>query len=748
MPSSEDQTEQGQYRQHLKSNRVTLTSAALPPKTAFDGSLGGYEWLLFFLLPVLTLVFDSNPIFSNGSSVDAWVYLGFFYNLVDFLRDAFPGTYYGSRLSWLIPGYIVHHVFSPVVATCVLHLLVYFIATFSLYYTLLRTAGKSAALLISVAFGIYPYFWQAAGSDYVDGFGIAMYLGTTALLTKAASSSHRWPLAAAGAVYALLIYSNLVWVAFTPMLALHYIGLCRIFNHGIRAATVFRGLMWAALGAAGVTLALGTTNYFIDGNFWFYEPSVKFAASEAGKPNRWYRGVWAGGVLLPWLILPAVVFVFGLLLQVRGRIRSGRSGIATLYFLEFLAAAALFVWLQYRGSPLLGLMYYASYLIPMTFLAAPVFLPDTFETRGRASWIGALALACGLTVAWRCGVTLATHRPGVLDCATAIAFIGVLAAGARTSWRFAALAAGLAVIYARSSVGDLGIDESPPGIHRASYARIMTTRSTIEAARRDSKIRFWYTESDPNWVEFRGLSSTYLWEYSLINLGFPKLPPDPRISAPAFVVVASSMPDAPQVAIAALVPALREKAMMPMLRRVESLNGAFGPYTVSIIEAVDDYSRYQALSWKEGQLEVPEPGTPGTAASLPDSAWQIVESDKGATLNRTADGIRVKTSATRYGYGTVYPELKAPRDGVYRFVLRYSPVSGALMFGALASSGQWITTTTVRSPDGNDRIMRLETPLRKGEAFQLITVNYQKRKQTAEYVIKRAEAFVRRTGER
>jgi len=42
----------------------------------------------------------------------------------EYKRDLFYGVYYGSRLSWILPGFLVHSIFSPVVANCVLHLLV------------------------------------------------------------------------------------------------------------------------------------------------------------------------------------------------------------------------------------------------------------------------------------------------------------------------------------------------------------------------------------------------------------------------------------------------------------------------------------------------------------------------------------------------------------------------------------------------------------------------------------------------
>jgi hypothetical protein len=40
------------------------------------------------------------------------VYLGLFGNLTEFQRDLFPGTYYGSRLAWILPGYLPYALFA------------------------------------------------------------------------------------------------------------------------------------------------------------------------------------------------------------------------------------------------------------------------------------------------------------------------------------------------------------------------------------------------------------------------------------------------------------------------------------------------------------------------------------------------------------------------------------------------------------------------------------------------------------
>ena len=101
---------------------------ASPPQSWLQ--IDPYIFILF-LLPCFVLWRNSNLVFTPVGTIDPWGYYGFFRNLVSFKRDLFPGTYYGSRLSWVLLGYVVNKLFSPLVANYVLHLSVYYTALLS-----------------------------------------------------------------------------------------------------------------------------------------------------------------------------------------------------------------------------------------------------------------------------------------------------------------------------------------------------------------------------------------------------------------------------------------------------------------------------------------------------------------------------------------------------------------------------------------------------------------------------------------
>ena len=115
---------------------------------------------------------------------DPWFYLGYFHNLVNFKRDLFPGFYYGSRLSWILPGYLANWILPPLFANAVLHLGVHTVATASLFRILRSTAGVRAAFLTAILFSVNPWFWCVTGWDHVTGAAIAYLLLGMACLPR------------------------------------------------------------------------------------------------------------------------------------------------------------------------------------------------------------------------------------------------------------------------------------------------------------------------------------------------------------------------------------------------------------------------------------------------------------------------------------------------------------------------------------------------------------------------------------
>src|SRR5437879_9227254 len=190
-------------------------------------------------MPLLLLYVDKSWLFSSFGYIDSWIYSGYFIDLPKHMHS-FPGTYYGTRLSWLLPGFLAYHIFPPLVALHLLHILFYELSVLSLYLVLKHTVNQSAASLTAILMGGYAFFLWAIGWAYVDGTGITYFLLTMLVLTYAATSSRfdLW-LVVAGICFACLIHSQLFLGVLTPVFILYYV----VVNRRYRRNAVMFGVL-------------------------------------------------------------------------------------------------------------------------------------------------------------------------------------------------------------------------------------------------------------------------------------------------------------------------------------------------------------------------------------------------------------------------------------------------------------------------------------------------------------------------
>src|SRR5262249_40397116 len=148
---------------------------------------------------------------------------GYYQNLPQHL-STFDGTYYGTRLSAILPGFVAYHCLPPVAANYVLHLGLYYLCVFSLYMILSRTVSPRAGLLAAACLGCHFFFLRATVWDYVTGFAIAyFFLAILALPSAARGTLWKTSLVAAGIASAAFVVANLFYAIFLPYLAIHYV---------------------------------------------------------------------------------------------------------------------------------------------------------------------------------------------------------------------------------------------------------------------------------------------------------------------------------------------------------------------------------------------------------------------------------------------------------------------------------------------------------------------------------------------
>src|SRR5271157_2867480 len=500
------------------------------------------------LLPLIVLWHRDNPLYPPPWYADSWFYLGFFRNLVEFKRTLFLNYYYGSRLPWILPGFLIHSLFSAVAANCVLHLTVHITATLSLFSTLRLTAGVRRAFLAAMVFSVQPWLWAATGWDYPDGGGIAYCLLAMAVLTHGAlRPAWKWSLPLAGMALAAMVFLHLFLASLAPLLLLYYIGSAWAWRRTPPLRAAARLLVWGGAGFGLVTAAFCVINYRLDGNPWFYTPSFTQARNMSSN-FMYFRPAWVGRQLVPWL-WPAVAGSIAAVLLLPSRIRrelAGRNAAALLFSAQLWLALGYMAFLQSRGSTVMGHHPYVSYLLPFAFLAMGIsFWPAADSMSSRAYGILCLAAAAVFAAVWfdplgpLSPVSPAAWNATLAFCACALALALLLRRRAAGTWLalggFAAYCSLSLAQTSRLEWGNLHGD-------REQYQRVMQARERIEAIRQGWDIRFWYDKREPAFFEYFALNGTYLEEFKRLGANFPD-GCEERIERGTVAVVTSANPD-------------------------------------------------------------------------------------------------------------------------------------------------------------------------------------------------------------
>jgi hypothetical protein len=666
---------------------------------------------------------QDNTLFTGYGYIDPWVYLGFFRNLIEFKRNLFPGTSYGSRLAWILPGAAVHNLFSPVTANCILHLGVFTVATVSLFLTLKWVAGPRRAFLAAMLFSVNPSLWSATGWDYPNGAAIAYCLLTMALLTWAAvAPTRRWALVAAGMALAALVYVDLHWVALAPLLPLYYAGLTRAWHRTPILRSFFTLCGWFGAGCVTLTLCLGGANYFLDGHFFFYAPSVLEFLQFAGSRAPWSQGLWVNQAPAPWLWLAMVAAVTAVVVLATGlRRRAGRGNAAAVLFsAQLLCALAWMTGCQMRGNAALGVPYRASDLLPFSFLAIGAwFWPGVEAVRPRSYLAICSVAAVALGLAWTDGFTsLVAETPQAVWVAAA-----ALAAALVFRRRPAGMAFSLLgfVVFTAVLVGS-SYSSLDAHAYRDQYQSLMESRARIESIRQGHAVRFWYDEKDSAMPDAVALSSTYLWSGSLLGRSFASPPCDVEVLPSMIVVVISAnRTHGTEFATSALAGCWSQKEMRAVPVATDTVDRGAYTFTMPMlrVEAVPGMWLPLTPALREG-------AGPPQPSEFPLGNWAVERGeDTSAELRNVPEGVLVRTHARPESLAAVYPAMTAPVGGRYRFAMRYWPGAGRFGFGAYARgrAEPWLAYATQGNWAGSDSEIVFWVELAEGQEFQLGVTN-------------------------
>ncbi len=491
------------------------------------------EIVVIFIFPLVLLLINNSWIFTPATTfIDPWLNVGYFRNLPQHLQ-VFPDTYYGSRLSWILPGFLIYQLFPPLLANYILHLGVYYLATISLYFTNRLIFNKRVALLTTLLMSGYIWFLRITGFDQVNGIGIAYFLLTILLLTCAAKLS-RWKnwLFLAGIGYAALIYTNLFLIIFTPFLGMYYL----FANYQYQKHRLLPSLVFFLVGILALTLLFSVINQQITGKFLFFLPSIKISMELLSKPNPWRMNGYAWILDAGWLVWPIAVGLTSLLHLMSYVLKRSahRNRFALFFHLQFVLILLLFLAIDMTGySVALQYFYYTNYLIPSMFLAIASALVYPVEKLSKHKLLHTLIPIAILLLLISYLISLVSNNVivNIISYPTVLALIIFLVAWI-VLFAFSSQIITIFIFFLLLSISNaLGIwhiNKSDidywPNERQDAYLLTIDSMQIINTINPHADSYFWH-DRKPSPVSglYTAIASTYLWGYRLLSTDFPLL---------------------------------------------------------------------------------------------------------------------------------------------------------------------------------------------------------------------------------
>ena len=331
------------------------------------------EWhrVILFMMPLLITLINPNWIYNPPvlNNVDTWIYNGLFRYFFDF-ADSYPSNlhYFIERLSAILPGYALYHVFTPEVANAVLHLGVYMLTVFALYGVMRRLFDKDTAFIAALCLGGYTWFLRAAGHDYIDGMGIAYYSAALWFATQAAYQiRYKIYLLGCGAFLGAALISQLFLVVFVPIIGLYYLAL----NWKNHRHPFIMSAIYVSGGAAILIFGLMLFNLITVGELNIFSNSLGFIRQTATIVTlRSSIFEIYGSTPMTWMVLPCLLMLCSVMCLARWKHIPAESRFGLrLVIVTFILTLGVLILLHYMTSFAYLVIYlYMSLMIPALFL--------------------------------------------------------------------------------------------------------------------------------------------------------------------------------------------------------------------------------------------------------------------------------------------------------------------------------------------------------------------------------------------
>jgi len=380
----------------LHSPRTSTAFAELP---ATGIRRDGFD--LFLTVPVigpvlLLLAGNADFMFDPPGWIDAFGMLGRFWHYAD--QNPLFEAYKASRLPWILPGFVLHHLFDEVTASYILHTIVLVGSSVGVYLLLRDTLhDRPAAAVTAASWSSYTWIHGNGGWNYHTAAAAAYYIwGLWMLARSTAAARPRLWLAGAGATAVSAVHTHIVFAGFLPVAALLYVPFLPHGRDRWRDGAVSAG--YVAAGAVAATMLLGAIDVASGGSWLFFLPQIEYTLYFVEQGNRWLRTPLTWIPTARYLVVPCIAIAAAVpwlaSAWLKRRDATVESRLACVLVIQGLLAFALLAYLQFgAGQTVFDYAYVTVPLYCHIFPMMGAFLWSSGRSGKRSDLVFALAMA-------------------------------------------------------------------------------------------------------------------------------------------------------------------------------------------------------------------------------------------------------------------------------------------------------------------------------------------------------------------
>jgi hypothetical protein len=354
----------------------------------------------------------------------------------------------------------------------------------------------------------------------------------------------------------------------------------------------------------------------------------------------------------------------------------------------------------------LGTFYYASFLMPFSFLVIGAWFWPAVDAISIRDYV----LICCFSAA---ALSMCWIGEFVIYLSSSPLVVGIGCAALAASLALRRRPAGMTfslmgfMILTTCSVG-ARYGATDPDRFRHQYESLIQNRARIESIRRGHSVRFWYDERDPASSDAVALGSTYGWSSSLLGQSFATAPCGAELAPSTLVASISSSPAyGSDFVAAALSSCWSGEGLGAVPVATWPVDRASDVYKMSVLRiepAPGKWLPVVAVLGQNARATLRDAADSSQPAEFPLQYFVVQPgSDTGAALRTVPNGVKVRTHALPGSLAALGPVMTAAVAGRYRFAMRYRPGAGTFRFGAyargrtdpwlaLAGTGNWIGT--------------------------------------------------------